>query len=41
MIPKEYYPKIILPGQIADPSDDIWGFHFAGTTKNQIESFPI
>lgn len=38
---KEYLPKIIFPGQTADPLDDVWGFHFAGTTKNQIESFPM
>ena len=39
--PRKYLAKIIFPGQTADPSDDVWGFHFAGTTKNQIESFPM
>jgi hypothetical protein len=40
-IPGEYRPHIVYPGDIADPTMDVWGFHFAGTTKNQIESFQL
>lgn len=40
-VPKEYVAHVIIPGQVADPTMDVWGFHFASDTKTQIESFQL